>query len=112
MDEVDIVEGEGHGDMLPDSVEGTSPLRTIEVDQTSLVFMVETVGDVVWEKHSSVEMSIKPESWYDIDSDKGTASIVVRDDDFPASTAALAVSPNPVAEGTGNITATVNRDYG
>ncbi len=108
MDEVDIVEGGGHGDMLPDSVEGTFPLRTIEVDQTSLVFMVETVGDVVWEKHSSIEMSIKPESWYDIDSDKGTASIVVRDDDFPESTASLAVSPNPVGEGTGNITATVS----
>ena len=107
MNEVDVVEGEGHGDMLPDDVEGTSPLRTIEVDETSLIFSVDTVADVVWEKHSSVEMLIKPGTRYDIDSEKGTASVVVRDDDFPESTASLSVAPNPVGEGVGKTVATV-----
>ena len=107
MNEVDVVEGEGHGDILPDSAEDTSPLRTIEVDETSLVFSVDTVADMVWEKHSSVEMSIKPGTRYDIDSGKGTASVVVRDDDFPDSTASLTVSPNPVGEGVGSTVATV-----
>ncbi len=107
MDELDVVEGEGHGDMLPDAVEGTSPLRTIEADETSLVFAVDTVGDVGWEKHSSIEMTVKAESRYEIDSDKGTASIVVQDDDFPDSTATLTVSPNRVGEGAEKVVATV-----
>ena len=36
VDEVDIVEGEGHGNILPDHIEGTSPLYIIEEDESSL----------------------------------------------------------------------------
>ena len=107
MDEVGVNQDEGHGDMLPDAVDGTSPLRTIDVDESSLVFSVSTTGDAVWEEHSSIALSIKAESWYDIDSKKSTASIVVLDDEFLASEAALSVTPNPVGEGAGKTVATV-----
>lgn len=101
IDEVDVNAGEGHGDMLPDALEGTSPLHTIEADKKSVVFSVDTVGDDAWEEHSSIEMSIKSESWYKIDDKKSTASIVVKDNDFTDSVATMTVSPNPVGEGAG-----------
>ena len=107
MDEVDVVEGEGHGNILPDDIEGMSPLRTIEIDQTSVVFTVDTTADGIWEKHSSIEMTIKAESRYEIESDKGTASVVVRDDEFVESVATLSVAPNPVGEGAGKVIGTV-----
>ena len=113
MDELDVIDGQGHGDILPDSIENTSPLREIEPNQATAVFTVGTADDIVWEKHSMIEMRIKPEDWYSIDAAAGTATIVVQDDDLPASEAVLAVSPNPVNEGTGQATATitVTTDY-
>ena len=107
MDELDVIDGQGHGDILPDAIENTSPLREIEPNHITAVFTVETVDDIVWEKHSMIEMKIKPEDWYSIDAAAGTASIVVQDDDFPESEAVLRVSPNPVNEGTGQATATI-----
>ena len=98
MDEVDIVAGEGHGDILSDAIEDTAPWRTIKVDQSSLVFTVDTQADSAWEKHSKIEMTIKSEPEYDIHDNKGSATIVVRDDDFTDSVAALTISPNPVEE--------------
>ena len=113
MDELDVIDGQGHGDILPDAIENTSPLREIEPNQITAVFTVETADDIVWEKHSTIEMRIKPEDWYIIDTDGATATIVVQDDDFPESEAVLGVSPNPVNEGTGQATATitVTTDY-
>ena len=107
MDELDVIDDQGHGDILPDAIENTSPLREIEPNQTTAVFTVETAGDIVWEKHSIVEMRIKPEDWYSIDAVAGTATIVVEDDDLPESEAMLSVSPNPVNEGKGQTTATI-----
>ena len=113
MDELDVIDGQGHGDILPDAIENTSPLREIEPNHITAVFTVETVDDIVWEKHSMIEMKIKPEDWYSIDAAAGTATIVVHDDDFPESEAVLSVSPNPVNEGKGQATATitVTTDY-
>ena len=113
MDELDVIDGQGHGDILPDAIEGTSPLREIEPNQITAVFTVETDDDIVWEKHSIIEMRIKPEDLYIIDAAAGTATIVVHDDDFPESEAVLAVSPNPVNESTGQASATitVTTDY-
>ena len=113
MDELDVIDGQGHGDILPDAIENTSPLREIEPNQITAVFTVETTNDIVWEKHSMIEMRIKPEDWYSIDAAAGTATIVVYDDDFPESEAVLAVSPNPVNESAGQATATitVTTDY-
>ena len=113
IDELDVINGQGHGDILPDAIENTSPLREIEPHQITAVFTVKTDDDIVWEKHSTIEMRIKPEGWYSIDTDGATAPIVVQDDDFPESEAVLGVSPNPVNEGTGQATATitVTTDY-
>ncbi len=113
MDELDVIDDQGHGDILPDAIENTSPLREIEPNQTTAVFTVETAGDIVWEKHSIVEMKIKPEDWYSIDIDGATTTIVVEDDDIPESEAVLTVSPNPVNESAGQSTATitVTTDY-
>ena len=113
MDELDVIDDQGHGDILPDAIENTSPLREIEPNQTTAVFTVETAGDIVWEKHSIVEMKIKPEDWYSIDIDGATSTIVVEDDDIPESEAVLTVSPNPVNESAGQSTATitVTTDY-
>ena len=107
MDELDVIDGQGHGDILPDAIENTSPLREIEPNQITAVFTVETADDIVWEKHSTIEMRIKPEDWYSIDAAAGTATIVVHDNDFPESEAVLAVSPNPVNESAGQATATI-----
>ena len=107
MDELDVIDGQGHGDILPDAIENTSPLREIEPNHITAVFTVETVDDIVWEKHSMIEMKIKPEDWYSIDAAAGTATIVVEDDDLPESEAMLSVLPNPVNEGKGQATATI-----
>ena len=113
MDELDVIDDQGHGDILPDDIENTSPIREIEPNQATAVFTVETTADPVWEKHSMIEMSIKPEDWYSIDAAGAIATIVVHDDDFPESEAVLSVSPNPVNEGTGQAAATitVTTDY-
>ena len=113
IDELDVINGQGHGDILPDAIENTSPLREIEPHQITAVFTVKTDDDIVWEKHSTIEMRIKPEGWYSIDAAGAIATIVVHDDDFPESEAVLGVSPNPVNEGTGQATATitVTTDY-
>ena len=107
MDELDVIVGQGHGDLLSDIIEGTSPLREIEAGTNIAVFTVETVPDTAWEKHSKVEMRIKPEDWYSIDSAGAIATIVVHDDDFPEAEAVLSVSPNPVNEGTSKTSATI-----
>ena len=113
MDELDVIDDQGHGDILPDAIENTSPIRVIEPNQATAVFTVETTGDIVWEKHSKIEMRIKPEDWYSIDAAGATATIVVNDDDFPESKAVLTVSPDPVNEYAGQVTATitVTTDY-
>ena len=114
IDELDVINGQGHGDILPDSIENTSPIRDIEPNQATAVFTVETAGDIVWEQHSMIEMRIKAEDWYSIDATGATATIVVKDDDFPESEALLGVSPNPVNESAGQATATITitTDYG
>ena len=113
IDELDVINGQGHGDILPDSIENTSPIREIEPNQATAVFTVETAGDFVWEKHSMIEIRIKPEDWYSIDAARATATIVVQDDDFPESEALLGVSPNPVNESAGQatVTITITTDY-
>ena len=73
IDELDVINGQGHGDILPDSIENTSPIREIEPNQATAVFTVGTADDIVWERHSMIEMRIKPEDWYNIDTDGGNS---------------------------------------
>ena len=94
------------GAMVPDSNEG-SRVVTIPTNATSTTLTVTTdADDSTWEAHSTVTATISSASTYDIESGAGSASTLVKDDDFPAATAVFAVSPNPVAEG-GKVTATV-----
>ena len=94
------------GAMVPDSNEG-SRVVTIPTNATSTTLTVTTdADDSTWEAHSRITATISGTSTYDIETGAGSASTLVKDDDFPAATAAFAVSPNPVAEG-GKVTATV-----
>ena len=94
------------GAMTPDSNEG-SRVVTIPTNATSTTLTVATdADDSAWEAHSTVTATISSASAYDIESGAGSASTLVKDDDFPAATAVFAVSPNPVSEG-GTVTATV-----
>ena len=42
IDELDVINGQGRGNILPDSIENTSPIREIEPNQATAVFTVET----------------------------------------------------------------------
>ncbi len=106
-DELDAVPDEGHGDILPDSVEDKSPQYYIEAGETTATLKVETTGDEVWENHSKIEMKIISDDLYIIDTEGSVASTVVQDDEFLTSETVLIVSPNPVSEGAGKTTATV-----
>ena len=94
------------GAMVPSTSEG-SRVVTIPTNATSTTLTVATdADDSTWEAHSTVTATISSTSTYDIESGAGSASTLVKDDDFPAATAVFAVSPNPVSEG-GKVTATV-----
>ena len=59
------------------------------------------------EPFKGIELEIEDDDSYTVHDTKGSASILVKDDDFVASTAALSVSPDPVGEGAGKTVATV-----
>ena len=106
-DELDAIPGEGHGDILPYSVEDKSPLYYIEAGDATAILEVETTTDEVWENHSKIEMKIVVDDLYIIDTESSRASIVVKDDEFVESGAVLSVSPNPIGEGMGETIATI-----
>ena len=91
------------GDMVP---AGSEELRKVTIDrrEASINLRVTTTGNETWQAHSTVTADILPRSRYTIAT--GKARLVVQDDDFPAATAVLDLSPNPVGEGD-PITATV-----
>lgn len=62
--------------------------------------------DELWEDHSTITAAIIPRAIYAIAADSGRAEIQISDDDFPAATATLAVSPIAVTEGR-NVVAVV-----
>ena len=95
------------GDLLPDSEEGASLSYEIAINETTATVEVETTGDNTWENHSKIEVRVVAGDSYTIDSESGTASVVVKDDDFVESEAVLSVSPNPIGEGMGKTTATI-----
>lgn len=87
---------------------------TIPSEATTTSFtLTASTDDDVWEEHSTVTASIVASTTYDISGGKALARIIVEDDDFPDSTAALDVSPNPLEEGeqlTTRITVTTKAD--
>ena len=53
----------------------------------------------VWERHSVVTATVNDDDGIEIQSGAGTASTLVKDNDFPEAMAVIDVSPNPVSEG-------------
>ena len=108
-EEKEATTGEGHAGLLPDAIDGKSPKYYIESGDSTATIEIDTNGDKVWEGHSQVKMTIviRSGSLYTIDNSGGTATLIVQDDEFLASTGVLTVSTNPVGEGAGTTTATV-----
>ena len=95
------------GDLFPNSKEGVFLSYEIAINETTAIVEVETKGDNTWENHSKIEVKIVAGDSYTIDSESGTASVVVKDDEFVESEAVLSVSPNPIGEGMGKTIATI-----
>ena len=99
--------------LLPSSEEGARTV-TIPSEATSTVLSLATdTNDEEWEAHSTVTVTINEDVRYRVSNTASSSSVLVLDDDFPAATAALSVSPNPVSEGattTAIITVTTHAD--
>ena len=78
-----------------------------QLNETTVIVEVETTGDNTWENHSKIEVKVVAVDSYTIISESGTASVVVKDDEFVESEAVLSVSPNPIGEGMGKTIATI-----
>ena len=85
------------GDLFPDSEEGASLSYEIAMNETTVTVEVETTGDNTWENHSKIEVKVVAGDSYTINSESGTASVVVKDDEFVESRPCLASLPIPSA---------------
>ena len=101
------------GSLLPPAEEGVRTV-TIASDATSTVFLLTTdIDDDEWEDHSLVTVAIVEDEKYRISATASSTGVRLLDDDFPAASATLSVSPNPLAEGattTATITVTTQAD--
>ncbi len=79
----------------------------IQSGQSSASLSVATAQDSAWEEHSAITATIQTNSAYTISSGAASATLDVRDDDFPEATAVLSVSPSTVGEGDNPLSATV-----
>ena len=90
--------------------------RTVAIPSgaTSTTLLLATdADDDEWEVHSTVTVTIDVEDGYRVTNSASSTSLLVLDDDFPAATTTLTVSPNPVSEGattTAIITITTHAD--
>ena len=96
---------EAGGDMVSTGSKGEFDVE-FEAGHASARLDVSTNADEVWEEHSTVEVTVKEGSSYQVSSESGAASTAVRDDDVPTVTAALTVDSTEVEEGD-EITATI-----
>ena len=96
---------EAGGDMVSTGSKGEFDVE-FEAGHASARLEVSTNADEVWEEHSTVEVTVKEGSAYQVSSESGTASTTVKDDDVPTVTAALTVDSTEVEEGD-EITATI-----
>ena len=93
---VDVTET---GALVADPAQGSKTV-TIASGATTTVLTVSTdVDDDVWEEHSAVSAAIATIEAYTVRVGESSADVQVMDNDFPEATAALSVTPNPVAEG-------------
>ena len=96
---------EAGGDMVSTGSKGEFDVE-FEAGHASARLDVSTNADEVWEEHSTVEVTVREGSSYQVSSESGAASTAVRDDDVPTVTAALTVDSTEVEEGD-EITATI-----
>ena len=96
---------EAGGDMVSIGSKGEFDVE-FEAGHASARLDVSTNADEVWEEHSTVEVTVREGSSYQVSSESGAASTAVRDDDVPTVTAALTVDSTEVEEGD-EITATI-----
>ena len=94
------------GDLVPAAEEGDRTV-TIAANATATTLTVATgADDSDWEEHSTVSVTAPPNAGYTLGA--ASASTLVEDDDFPAATAHLVVSPASVSEpGTARVTVSV-----
>ncbi len=101
------------GSLVPSSEEGG---RTVAIPSgaTSTTLSIATdADDDEWEVHSTVTVAIDQDDGYRLTNTASSTSVLVLDNDFPAATTTLSVSPNPVSEGattTAFITVTTHAD--
>ena len=107
LDEVGASAGVDPGDVLADSQEDTTQSVTVAADGTTATIEVTTTSDSTWENHSKIEIEIVDDDSYTVHATEGSATVLVRDDEFVDSVATLSVAPNPVGEGDGKTVATV-----
>ena len=95
------------GDMVAASAEGSRSV-TIAANESSANFTLSTQDDTAWEEHSIITASIADGVGYIYREATGSTAQTIRDDDFPAATATLAVSERQPDEGdTVTVTLTV-----
>ena len=93
-------------DLVATTNEGNKTV-TIAANTTSVKHTVPTKTNTIWDPHSAVTAALTAGPAHTLHDSAHTASINVNDDDFPASTATLMVSPNPIEEDGGNVTVTL-----
>ena len=89
---------EAGGDMVSVDSKGELDVE-FEAGHASARLDVSTNADDAWEEHSTVEVTVKESSSYQVSSDSGAASILVIDNDVPRVTATLTVDSTEVEEG-------------
>ena len=101
------------GEVVDDSLEDDPQTPAVETRAVTIVantsaatFSLPTEPDTDWEEHSNVTVAVADGTDYSISTNAGSASVAVQDDDLPASTVTLAVSPTTQDEGN-SVTATL-----
>ena len=89
---------ESGGDMVSVDSKGELDVE-FEAGHASARLDVSTNADDAWEEHSTVEVTVKESSSYQVSSDSGAASMLVIDNDVPRVTATLTVDSTEVEEG-------------
>ena len=100
----------GTGDLVAEANQKTHRV-TISGGASEGTLAIPLVQDTAWEEHTTVTATIQASDDYTIETGEGSATTAANDDDFPAATAVLSVTPlvggeARVREGA-NVTATL-----
>ena len=102
------------GSLVAAAQEGEKTVTIAANGTTATLAVAAEADDTTWEEHSTVTAAITANAAYTVAAAPNNAATTqVRDDDFPAATAALTADPASVAEGrtvTATLTITTARD--